>query len=90
MNSFEKDFGATANVGDIIDGTYKMKEKTVVIKTLESDGEKAPPGNVTIMTGNNNKAGDSIAVSQTYATGVNVNSSEITANAVLDYYSSLK
>ena len=90
MNDFEKDFGANANVGDIIDGTYKMKEKTVVIKTLESDGEKAPPGNVTIMTGNNNKAGDSIAVSQTYATGVNVNSSELTANAVLDYYSSLK
>jgi hypothetical protein len=90
MNSFEKDFGADTNVGDIIDGTYKMKEKTVVIKTLESDGEKAPPGNVTIMTGNNNKAGDSIAVSQTYATGVNVNSSELTANAVLNYYSTLK
>ena len=90
MNSFEEDFGADTNVGDIIDGTYKMKEKTVVIKTLESDGEKAPPGNVTIMTGNNNKAGDSIAVSQTYATGVNVNSSELTANAVLNYYSTLK
>ena len=90
MGGFEKDFGADTNVGDIIDGTYKMKEKTVVIKTLESDGEKAPPGNVTIMTGNNNKAGDSIAVSQTYATGVNVNSSELTANAVLNYYSTLK
>jgi hypothetical protein len=44
-NSFEKEFGVDASVSDIIDGTYKMRDKTkeldAIFDTIDVEGETA-------------------------------------------------
>jgi hypothetical protein len=87
-NSFEKDFGVDANVGDIIDGTYKMKDKTKEIRTLtnesvvDNDNSSivAPIfDNKSITTNNSN--------SQTVTvTDQRVDSMETSSNALLAYF----
>jgi len=87
-NSFEKDFGVDANVSDIIDGTYKMKDKTKEIKTLTNESTVdndnssivAPIfDNKSITTNNSN--------SQTVTvTDQRVDSMETSSNALLAYF----
>ena len=87
-SSFEKDFGVNANVGDIIDGTYKMKDKTKEIKTLtnesvvDNDNSSivAPIfDNKSITTNNSNSQ-------MVTVTDQRVDSMETSSNALLAYF----
>ena len=84
INDFEKDFGVDANVGDLIDGSYKSNaDKTRVIKALEKNS--MPPGNITIIKGGNS-SGDSVSATTVVAAEQIVNASDPAANALLQHF----
>ena len=85
INDFEKDFGVNANVGDIIDGSYKSNtDKTKVIKALEKDS--TPPGNITVITDAKKVSGDTVVSNNTNVTNHRVDSIESSSNALLAYF----
>ena len=84
VSDFEKDFGVGTNVGDVIDGTYQMKDKTKEIKTLEKD--IAPPGNITVITDAKKITGDTVVSNNTTVTNHRVDSIESSSNALLQYF----
>ena len=86
-NSFERDFGVDANVGDIIDGTYKMEDKTKEIKTLTSESVVDDNSSIVAPIFDNKSITTNNSNSQTVTvTDQRVDSMETSSNALLSYF----
>ena len=86
-NSFERDFGVDANVGDIIDGTYKMEDKTKEIKTLTSESVVDNNSSIVAPIFDNKSITTNNSNSQTVTvTDQRVDSMETSSNALLSYF----
>ena len=82
INDFEEAFGVNANVGDIIDGSYKSNaDKTKVIKALEKSS--MPPGNITIMKGGD-KGGDTVSTTNVVQSDQRVDPLDRSADAIIN------
>ena len=87
-NSFEEDFGVDANVGDLIDGTYKSNaKKTKEVKDLTNQdfGNTVGPNNY--MIADNKQISTTTDASQVnIVSDQRVDSLETSQNALLDFF----